>query len=208
MYVSKTGMTLDEFWFACDACCKQRHNQSKCLNCSRMMYAAKIVQEAAVCSLSALFREAFRGVKYTSESAKQRFLRMPVACVRVGESLSGTSQLLIMESVPGDNYQKVKENFSKSISDIKPSLPTLTKQEVKGLLELAESDRERECIRGTIHKAPGLSQSGSRKHFGFEQMTKRAAKADDCIKESLEIRRACHQLAEIQVQALSITSKD
>ena len=125
----------------------------------------------------------------------------------VGESLLGvTSQLLIIESVPGANYQNVKEIFSKSISNIKPSLPTLTKKEVKGLLELAESDHERECIRVAIHKASGLSQSGSRQHFGFEQMTKRAAKVDDCIKESLEIRRACHQLAEIQVQALSITS--
>ena len=83
VYVSKTGMTLDEFCFACDACCKQKHNQSRCLNCSRMMYAARIFQEEAVCSLSALFREAFRGVKYTSESAKQRLLRMPLACIRV-----------------------------------------------------------------------------------------------------------------------------
>lgn len=77
---------------------------------SHGMYAAKIVQEEAVSSLSTLFREAFPSVKFTCtcNSARMHLLRMPLAYIRVGEPLSGLSQLLAMESVPEINYRKVK----------------------------------------------------------------------------------------------------
>lgn len=199
-------MTLEEFGSACDAYCKQKHDQSKCLNCGHLIYATKIVQHETVCSLSTLFREAFSGEKYTSGLAKMHLLRMPLAYMRVGESMSGTSRFLVTKAVPGANYQNIKDIFCKSISDVNLSSSTITEQEIKGLLKLAESDREQECIRVAFHKALGLSQSGSRKHFGFEEMTKRSAQVDDCVKESLEIRQACDDLVEIQLQALSASA--
>ena len=49
--------------------------------------------------------------------------------------------------------------------------PTMDKDTVKSLLKLCQSNHERQTVRYAIHKASGLSETQSRKSFGFESMT-------------------------------------
>ena len=49
--------------------------------------------------------------KYSADSAKNHLLAMPVAFIRIGEPSDGTSHLLVMESVKGANYTKIREIY-------------------------------------------------------------------------------------------------
>ena len=66
-----------------------------------------MIQKERVCSLSAVFKAAFPGVIYKSESTKRHLLRMPLACIRMGEPSAGNSELFVMESVVGADCEKI-----------------------------------------------------------------------------------------------------
>ena len=54
----------------------------------------------------------------------------------------------------------------------------MSKDQLKSILQLACSDRERECIRYAVYKSSGLSTSGVRRHYGLENMDIRSEKID------------------------------
>ena len=64
--------------------------------------------------------------KYSADSAKNRLLMMPVACIRIGKPSDGTSHLLVMESVKGANYTKIRKIYCNCLKSI-GSPSTLTK---------------------------------------------------------------------------------
>ena len=206
VYVSNLDLTLEEFCKACKAHCLERHDQTKCKKCTHMIAAAEVVERERICTLSSLFKEAFPGVSYTSDSARKCLLQIPLVCIRVGEPSDGTSQLLVFESTKGADYQKIRQILSANIKSSSLS-STLTKKDVKQLLGLAQSDRERECLRYAIFKSSGLTPSGARRKFGFERMAERSAEVERCIKETEEIRRSCEELASVRLKALK-TSTD
>lgn len=50
----------------------------------------------------------------------------------------------------------------------------MSKNEIKKLLGLACSDREREVIRYSVFKSSGLTSTAARQHFGFQNMEDRS----------------------------------
>lgn len=76
------------------------------------------------------------------------------------------------------------------------------KSEVKALLGLAQSDREKEVIRYSVFKASGLTPTAARKQFGFERMHERSERVQECIQEAQNIREAIDKLAAVQDHAL------
>ena len=60
----------------------------------------------------------------------------------------------------------------------------ITKEELKQLLTLTKSDRERKCIRYAVFKASGVSQTKARQCFGLEKMQERSAYVEACISEA------------------------
>lgn len=97
VYVSK----MDQFCEAANVCCLHCINAKRCSECSSLIPAAQLVQMEGVCLLSSVFRTAFPRASYTSEKAKQRLVKIPLACIRVGHPTSGTSELILMEQVKG-----------------------------------------------------------------------------------------------------------
>lgn len=183
-------MTLAEFCRACKAHCLERQNQSTCQECAHMIIAAGIVQRETICSLPSLpslFRQAFPNVTYSSHAAKKRLLKMPLACIRVSKPSDGTSQLVVMEFVKGADYVKIQQILTTQLKKSPSLTSTLTKQDVKQLLNLAQSNREKECLRYAIFKASGLISLAARKQLGFERMAERSAEVERCIKEAEEI---------------------
>ena len=177
-------MTLAEFCHACKAYCLERHNQNTCQECAHMIIAAGIVQRETICLLSSLFRQAFPNVTYRSHEAKKRLLKMPLVCIRVGKPLDGTSQLVVMELVKGADYVKIQQMLTTQLKKSPSLTSTLNKQDVKQLLNLAQSNCEKECLRYAIFKASGMTSSAARKQLGFERMAERSAEVERCIKRS------------------------
>ena len=87
--------------------------------------------------------------------------------------LDGTSSWFLFEYVKGVNYNKFA-CFAEALVHRVRLQPTIDKTEVKAILKLAQSDRERELIRYSVFKASGLSTTAARKTFGFEKMRERS----------------------------------
>ena len=70
------------------------------------------------------------------------------------------------------------------------------------LLGLAESDRERECIKYAIFKASGMTATRARHQYRFEHMTEHSARVERAIIEVQQIRETVEDIARIQDKAL------
>lgn len=80
--------------------------------------------------------------------------------------------------------------------------PSLSKPELNELLLLAQSDRERELVRYTAFRASGLSKSGARRQYGFQDLFERTAKVEECVQEAKCIRECIDSLVKVQENAL------
>ena len=78
----------------------------------------------------------------------------------------------------------------------------IDKSTVKKLLEIAQSDHERQCIRYAVFKASGVTLTQARKKFGFENMGKKAQHVKVCINSNRAIREAIDDLATTEDEAL------
>ncbi len=140
-----------------------------------MLAAAKMVIDNGIVSLSSVFRTVFPVVTYSATTAKQRLLQMPVIAIRFGKPSSGKSQLFVMEYIHDVNYINLAQFFESSGAFNKAvNTPNVSKEELKQLLSIAQSDRERECLRYAVYRASGLTPTAARRCFGFEGMPVRA----------------------------------
>ena len=101
-----------------------------------------------------------------------------------------------MEAVKGVDYEHA---LTACASKQASSNPALTKNELKQLLTLAQSNRERELVR---YNASGLTVTGAKRHYGLENMTERSAQIEVCVREAQSICESIEELAEIQAQAV------
>ena len=71
--------------------------------------------------------------------------------------------------------------------------------------QLAQSDREHECIKYAVFKTSGLSASAARKFYGFSDMTQRTDRVERAIEEAQCIRENIQSLALIQDKAILLS---
>ena len=86
-----------------------------------------------------------------------------------------------------------------------PSTLTIHKSEVRALLGLAQSDRERELIHFSVFKASGVSPTKAWKLFEFEKMNCRAKRVEAALEETRWIHEAVEDLAHIQDKAVLLS---
>lgn len=130
-------------------------------------------------------------------------LQMPLVCLRIDFD-SGTSESFLVEHLEGCNYESLQsliQNVLKKNSSAMAS-PPVSKDLVKSLLGICQSDRERECIKYTMFKASGLSSTQIRKQYGFEGMIRRSKKVEGAIMHSKHIRESIERLARIEKKAV------
>ena len=86
----------------------------------------------------------------------------------------------------------------------------ISKDVVKSLLGLCQSDRERECLRYTVLKASELSATQVCKRYGFQSMNERSKVVDDTLQHAKYIRESINELAKSRdhsmLKALGIPS--
>lgn len=184
--------------------CQNRHMQP-CLECAALLSVANYVLQEGYCMLSKAFKMAFPTQQYKADIARQRMLQMPLACIRVGTPESGTAAWFVVEYVEGVNYISFA-HFSEALfgAGTRSQTVGIDRGEIKALLGLAQSDREREIIRYSIFKTSGLSSSAARQTFGFEKMHERSRRVDECIEAAQNIRESIDKLSRTQDKAILI----
>ena len=70
------------------------------------------------------------------------------------------------------------------------------------VLAIAQSDRERECLRYAVYRASGLTSTAARRYFGFEDMKDPAKCVEDCLRDALLLREAVKDLSHTQEKAV------
>ncbi len=204
VYVSLVSrLSLSEYVQARSAYCLHTH-ASPCSKCERLLQVASVILEQSYCSLAQAFKMAAApGAKYVAERARSLLLQMPLVSIRIGRPSQGNSLSILMEKVSGMDYSKLGAIMnSLAVDTSMPKGPSLEKSVVKMLLSIAESDRERECMRYAIYKASGITPSQARRRYGFECMQARALSVEAAISEIKQIREAIEDLARIEDRAL------
>lgn len=200
--VSLVELSLSDYIKARRAHCSH-HHRSPCIKCERMLQVAQLVLSEGYCSLPHAFNIVSPEVKYTAERARRKLLQMPLVSICVGDPSKGKAFTILLEHCHGVDYSKMSMVINGMVSSCTTQNPhVLEKDCVKMLLSLAESDRERECIRYTIFKASGMSATRARRHYGFEQMAECSAQVEKAMVEVQQIRETVEDIAKIQNRAL------
>ena len=126
----------------------------------------------------------------------------------MGDPLKGRSYTILLEKFPGIDFGKLTlflNGMAATMSQPHPKGKVLEKSAVKLLLSIAQSDRERECIRVAIYKASGISPTEARHRYRFQNMEARASAVDKAIQEAQIITEAIDDLAKVQDKAILAT---
>ena len=201
-----SSLSLVDYCRSRSAVCIHKHSQP-CQYCPPLLNVANTVLSDGFCTLREAFNAAFPTATYDITQAKRKFLQMPLVSIRIGKPSSGTSYTLLMERIHNVDYVRMSLILNALHVAHPQTVPVcgIDNSMVKQLLKLAQSDRERECIRYTVFKASGLTQTQARKKYGFEKMGKRARKVENVISEVQGIREAIDHLANIEDSAYLAT---
>ena len=110
-----------------------------------MISAGRAVLENGVLPLRTVFQTYFPNVTYHSVNAKRLLLQMLLVAIHLQSKGDKREEVFLMEFIKDLDYEKVigflNREFDKALGK-----KTLTKEDVRSILSLAQSDRERETI--------------------------------------------------------------
>jgi len=78
----------------------------------------------------------------------------------------------------------------------------MSKEQMKKLLDLAESEAERERLRFAVVKGSGMSSEKARSVYGFHDMSKRSEKVLDAAEEAQAIKECMLKVVQLKDKAL------
>ena len=84
----------------------------------------------------------------------------------------------------------------------RPEVAYLRKETVKGLLKLAESSREPQCLKYAITKAAGMSSSQAKVTYGFNDMSSKISVVENALEDAAAIRDAIENIAKVEDLAI------
>ena len=204
VYVSLfSGLSLVEYAIARQENCTKVH-VTPCDTCNRFLSVIQIILEQGYCLLSNAFGIVAPGKTYSAGRARDVLLQLPLVSVRIGRPESGRSFSILMEKYPQTDYSKIGAILNGLATAFLPKekTATLEKSMVKMLLSIAQSDRERECVRYAIYKASGMTPIAIRRAFGFENMKLRETKIEEAVYEIQKIHETIFNLAAVEDEAL------
>ena len=193
-------LSLSEYCQACIKYCEVYHHIS-CTKCKAMVQAANIIIENGICSLASLHRAVFPDLVYKSCNAKEKLLRMPLVAVQCTSSNAGNAVLLIMEYTSGVDYTKVALLLQRAIHQGTQSF-TISKQELRMLLSVAQTQRERQLISYGIVKSLGLSSKSAKHHFGITRVPNRIARVQQTITDMQALREVINQISHVKEKSI------
>ena len=139
-------------------------------------------------------------VSYFAKNARRKFLQMPLAAIGVGEKKMGTYCIYLVEKKDHTSYRVLQTLLNKTVS--RDSKQHITKNEVKKLLYLAESQAERERLRYSIVRSSGISSTETKKRYGFCDMNKRIERVQDAAQTAQNIMESMEKIAHLKEKGL------
>ena len=171
-----TDVSLKEYVALLPEYCRIRHQV--CAECPGLMKVANDILAEGFVKLSSAFRSAFPDVKYHIVNAKCKLLKMPVASLRIGDPNSGASCVYLLELQDNVDYKQVLNLLNQYHSEKSSQDLPFSKTDLKAVLSLATSDKERELIRYTACRVSGLTATAAEKHYGIQGMNERVKRVE------------------------------
>lgn len=163
IWVSRiSDLSLVEFIEACSKNCSIYHTK-KCIKCNDLVKAAHFILENGICSLSSVFRSVFPGINYSTQHARSRLLQLPMAAIHIGEPSSGSSDIQVMELIPGLDYRKFQKLMELFLQQ-SGRQTLMSKDSFRQLLSFAQGRRERDTLTYAVYRASGMSATAAQKH--------------------------------------------
>ena len=183
VYISHIDMSLSDYMQAQKLVCSIRHISKQC-HCAHMQQVGGIILNEGFIHLRQAFNMVSSDVSYTAERARRELLQIPVVSVRVGNPEKGMSFTILLEHCLGVDYSRMGLIINRM--DV-PSSPShnLEKSCVQMLLNMAQSDRDRQCIKYAIYKASEISATKARHLYGFRNMNEQACKVENAMREEI-----------------------
>ena len=143
-------MSLSEYHVVLTKHCLSPHTQP-CSNCSGMLQVAMLILKEHFCLLHKAFTIISSTVKYSSEQAISKLLKIPLVSITIGMPSSGKSFTLLLEMFPGTDYVKMSCVLNQITHfSVNKSGAGLERSSLQKLLNIAQSPRERECLKYAV----------------------------------------------------------
>ena len=181
------GLTLQQYYFALQKHCQVNHTD-KCDKCSIFLLATSEILTKTFVSLAVLWRKAKFSLKYDCEKAQRWILRMPVAVLRINESVA--TRLYVTEKLNDSFAYDVIIKQIKAVShDHSATVPCLKKKEFEELLSIIADETERERMKHAVAKVHNSSRRVAANFYGISRCSKRATKVAEAIRITEAITR-------------------
>lgn len=203
VYVSRfEGLSFEEYIETRSLFCKAQHAKT-CQDCCLQIKVAKHVKQEGYITLKSAFEMCSPGVSYTSSHAKRKLLQMPFAAVGIGSKNAGSYRIYLVEKQMCTNYAVFQALLNEVVGKTVGSrVSFVTKEEMKSLLTLAESEAEKEHLKYAVVKSAGMSADKAQKMFGFHNVNRRAVTVESAHEEACEIKDSIMNIARLKDSAL------
>ena len=126
---------------------------------------------------------------------------MPLVAIQFRSSNAGNAVLLIMEYTSGVDYTKVALLLQRAIHQGTQSF-TISIQELRMLLSVAQTQRVRQLISYGIVKSLGLSSKSAKHHFRITRVPNRIARVQQTITDMQALREVINQISHVKEKSI------
>ena len=179
----------------------KRHGRECLPNCEGLLNVANIVNEEGFIKLKHAAKLCSSNFKYTPAHARRKMLKMPCAVIGTGSLIEGISCLYLVEKQNPVNLY-VLQSLLKEACIKKQTNEGLTKEDMKKLLNLAESESERKRLKYAVVKSSGISSTKAKAVYGFNDMTSKISDVEKAMVEACAIRQAIEDIAKTKEKSV------
>ena len=201
VYVSNfEGMELTGFIKVASVVCAEKHQPAGSLcSCEGLIKVARCVEQEGWMNLKQAFILSSPGRVYSSVHTRQKLLQMPLAAIAVGNQKQGTQRLFLVRKQQFVNY-KIFQSLQSTL--VESQKECMSKEQMKKLLNLADSEAEEEWLRFAVVRGAGMSTEKARSVYGFHDMTTRTKKVLDAAEEAQDIKECMLKVVCLKDKAL------
>ena len=194
------GLNLKEYLEVKYHICSTEHHQP-CLECASLIEIGNEIKKEGYLRLNRAFSISNPGDTYKSTHAKRKLLQIPLAAIKIADKECGGQLVYLVDK----NSNLATARGLLKLLHAKPcnNAPAgLSKETIKNLFQLSESEAERERLTFAISKASGLSSTKLRNLYGFQDLTARQERVESAMEKAKEIRESIEFVAQIKENAI------
>lgn len=126
---------------------------------------------------------------------------MPLAVIGAGTLKEQSFCLYLTKKFPAANLRVFQALLSECTMN-KSVDQELSRNEVRKILNLAESEGERERMKYIVVKSSGISNKKAKRMYGFSDMSSKKDKVEEAMEKARAIKDAIENIAKIKEKVL------